>query len=99
MWSSRGVIHQIIAERQQALLQSPTPATTALYQTYLETRRQLAGLALAPGDGNPQHLATRRQRLSELTRRKEQLERDLAGELPEFATATSTQPPSPYRTG
>jgi tetratricopeptide (TPR) repeat protein len=84
VWRSRGAIQHVMAWRQQMLAAVGTPAVRERYQRYLEKRRALSRLTLAPADPDPKRTAARRKRLAELTRDKERLERELAEALPQF---------------
>lgn len=81
IWRARGAIFQFVSERQKKLLQDESPEARSLYQSYFDTRRQLAGLALAPADNVGNDIQARRARVQELSRRKEELERKLSGQL------------------
>lgn len=80
IWRSKAAIAQLLEQRQVTLLASGDERTRQLSQELLETRRQVARLLLAPAGG-----PARLQRLNELTRRKEELERQLVQAVPELA--------------
>ena len=56
----------------------------SLYQNYQDARRLLARLVLTLAGAVPQQSESRLKRLAELSQEKEQLERQLAAELPEL---------------
>jgi hypothetical protein len=80
IWRSKAAIAQLLHQRQLGTLASADERTRKLGEELLETRRRVARLLLAPGAG-PSHL----QQLKDLSRRKEELERQLAQALPELA--------------
>ena len=84
VWMRRGIIHRHMALRQQALQEANTPGIRELYAQYVDTRRELARLTLAPAVSDPKRSAVRHQRLGELSEQKERLERELADTLPGF---------------
>ena len=81
IWSYKGLIHRILAQRQQVLQDRQDDATKSLYEQWLDVRRQLAGQALAPGTLSDATKA----RLRKLSDAKEGLERQLAGRIEGFA--------------
>ena len=91
IWRRRRLIDRVVGSRQRALLAIDDPAARKLHEDYVQTRRTLGRLALAPAEPDPERLARRRRRLSELTERKEHLEQQLAALLPEFRSQLETQ--------
>jgi tetratricopeptide (TPR) repeat protein/CHAT domain-containing protein len=81
LWQGKASITGILGRRQQLLRGITDDKTRALAEEVLDVRRQLARLLLAPADAVIQE---REKRLRTLTERKEGLERDLAGRLPDF---------------
>jgi CHAT domain-containing protein/Tfp pilus assembly protein PilF len=78
VWPSRGLLLALTARRHQAALAADNPETRRDWERLLEVRRQLNRLAVEPGK-DPK---ARDRRLAELTDEQEQLERDLAKQLP-----------------
>jgi CHAT domain-containing protein len=76
------MVHRQMALRQQALQQTMTPTIRKLHAQYVDTRRELARLTMAPAD--PSHVDAKHARLTALSNRKEDLERKLADKLPDF---------------
>lgn len=85
VWARRGAVQRAVAARQQLMSALTNHEHKALYARYLETRRNLAHLAVAASDPDPKRTASRQGRLQELTALKEQQERDLAEQVPQFA--------------
>ncbi|MCE9604417.1 MAG: tetratricopeptide repeat protein [Planctomycetia bacterium] len=86
IWPGRAAVFQLAADRCQTLAHSLAPEVEPLYRTWLETRRELSRLTLAPMNAaDPERLAVRRELLRQTTIRKEELERRLAAFVPEIA--------------
>jgi CHAT domain-containing protein/Tfp pilus assembly protein PilF len=81
LWLYKAALTHVLETRRQALLLSADPACRDLSQQLTQTRRELARMLLAPPDRFPDQ-ARRTQRLTD---RKEELERQLASQLPAFA--------------
>lgn len=81
VWRSKGMVSRLMERRQRALVNSDDPQVQALLAEYRDVRRQLGQLLLGPADGK----ATTSRLAAEKTRRKEELERELAARLPAFA--------------
>jgi CHAT domain-containing protein/Tfp pilus assembly protein PilF len=81
VWHGKAAIARMLQRRQAFLfdLARTDPATRQTIEAWRESRRRLARLMRAPSD--PERV----KQLQELTREKEQLERQLAEALPEFA--------------
>jgi CHAT domain-containing protein/tetratricopeptide (TPR) repeat protein len=82
LWHGKASLTQVLQHRQRLLRGVSDPAVRRRAEELLEVRLQLSRLLLAHGDEQAQ---ARRQRLQELTDRKEWLERQLARDLPELA--------------
>ena len=95
VWRGRRAIHRIVARRQDLLNTITDPNTQTLYEDYLQARRDLARLALAPAEPEPKRAEARAQRLRELGEQKEALERQLAASLPEFRRQLETARTTP----
>jgi CHAT domain-containing protein/Tfp pilus assembly protein PilF len=91
LWRSRGALLRTLARRRQMLSQVPDRATRDLLEDWLDTRRQLARLALTFAPAGSKAAADRQKLLDDCTRRKDKLERHLAGRLPAL-TRPSEQP-------
>jgi CHAT domain-containing protein/Tfp pilus assembly protein PilF len=79
VWRSKAALLRLFQRRQQALSHAADPDSRHAWQDLVATRRELSRLALAPGK-DPK---AQRDHLDELTKRKEQLERQLALKLPD----------------
>jgi CHAT domain-containing protein/tetratricopeptide (TPR) repeat protein len=82
LWHTKGAVADLLFRRQQLLRATTDDASRQAAEDLLDARRQLARLLLAPADAP---VKDRAGRLQELTDRKERLERDLVGRLPELA--------------
>lgn len=85
LWPARAAVFQLAADRRRVLGSSTSPEVQRLYQTWLDTRREVARLTLAPASLDPKRRAARQEQLQKSTARKEELERQLAALIPEFA--------------
>lgn len=82
LWSRRGLIQRVIAERQRLLQRMQSQEVRNVYAQYLSTRRELV-TAVLPSAAS--YLPSdRRDRIRRLTDRKEELERQLSNEIPEI---------------
>ena len=81
VWRRRGIMERAIAGRQQAMRLNAAAGSNTNLQQYLAGRHTLASLLLAPTDGNPEQLATQRERIEQLSEAKERLAR-LGGACP-----------------
>jgi CHAT domain-containing protein/Tfp pilus assembly protein PilF len=81
VWHGKAAIARMLQRRQAFLfdLAKTDPATRKTIEAWQDSRRRLARLLRAPS--NPDRV----KQLQELTREKEQLERQLAEAVPEFA--------------
>jgi CHAT domain-containing protein/Tfp pilus assembly protein PilF len=91
VWRSKGTILRILRSRQQALRQLTDPESRDLWEQLVQTRRGLAGLILSPPRDREAHL----KRLQDLTKRKEELERQLAERSTAFRRAQELERSSP----
>jgi CHAT domain-containing protein/tetratricopeptide (TPR) repeat protein len=82
LWRDRGVVQRVMGARRRVLASITDEATHLDYRRYLDTRRRIARLTLAPADPNPRRAKDRRDKLQTLTRKKEELERKLAASIP-----------------
>jgi CHAT domain-containing protein len=80
VWRSKAALLRLFQRRQQALLNTADSESRQAWRDLLGARRELSRLSLAPGKDTKTH----RDRLEELSERKEKLERQLAAKLPEF---------------
>jgi CHAT domain-containing protein/tetratricopeptide (TPR) repeat protein len=85
VWARRGLVLRATAMRQKAAHESTAKGMGDLYAQYLGTRRALARALLAPAAATADGATAARLRAERLGDRKEQLERQLAAALPEFA--------------
>jgi CHAT domain-containing protein len=81
LWRGKAALTRVLEGRHR-LLRAAGPASRRQVQDLVAVRKQLAALLLAPADGKDQD---RPQRLRRLTRRKEELEKELAHSLPALA--------------
>ena len=84
IWRRKSLIARMLAHRQAALVAkaSSDPEVRQRLADWIDRRREIAGLMAGADSPTPSH---RLERLQQLTREKEQLERQLADSLPEFA--------------
>ncbi len=82
LWARRGLIQRVTAERQRVLQRMRSQQVRNLYAQYLSTRKELVSVALPSAASDSP--SDRRDRISRLTDRKEQLERQLSNEIPEI---------------
>jgi CHAT domain-containing protein len=90
LWQGKAVVTRVLEQRQLALRTVSDPDQAPRWRELLQTRRRLAGLLLQPEPG-----AGQARDVAALTERKEALERELAGRLPELArrqAATASRP-------
>jgi CHAT domain-containing protein len=80
LWQGKAVVTRVLEQRQLALRTAADPDLSPRWRELLQTRRRLAGLLL-----RPEPAAGQARDVAELTERKEALERELAGRLPELA--------------
>jgi CHAT domain-containing protein len=85
VWASKASLTRLLQRRHQAtrLALARSEATRLKWKDLLETRRHLGRLLLEPGKDQ----AARDRELARLTDRKEALERELAGLVPEIERA------------
>jgi CHAT domain-containing protein/tetratricopeptide (TPR) repeat protein len=79
LWRSKAALAKLLERRQQALLLAD-PTVRQLGKQLVATRLDLAAVLLAPPGRYKDHA----ERLHKLARRKEELERDIAAQLPAF---------------
>lgn len=84
VWPRRGMIQMAASQRQRTWREAATPQVRALYGAYVQTRKSLARLTLAPVQSDPQRSSARIDHLQQLSEEKDRLEHQLAAELPEF---------------
>jgi CHAT domain-containing protein/tetratricopeptide (TPR) repeat protein len=90
VWDSKAILARWLTYRRLALTASADPGTRDLAGRLTATRRELAGLLLAPASGPDQA-----ERVRRLGASKEELEKELGRQLPAFADwqRRSRQPP------
>jgi CHAT domain-containing protein/Tfp pilus assembly protein PilF len=81
VWPRKGLLLDLLSRRHQAARADASPETAQRWQQLVEVRRQQNRLAAQPG----QDLAEHQRRLTGLAQEQEQLERALAGTVPELA--------------
>lgn len=84
VWRAKKQLFRVMTARQDQLQQIEDLQTRRDYSQYLDTRRQLSMLILAPAEADPRRAATRKVRVQNLVKEKESLERELARRLPDF---------------
>ncbi len=97
IWKRRGLIHRVLANRQDAARRSTLPEVRELLGEYQQVRRQLTRFAFTQAPNDPQRLQELRKKLVSLTVAKESLERRLAVLVPEsslFAARASVTTPN-----
>jgi CHAT domain-containing protein/Tfp pilus assembly protein PilF len=82
LWEHKATVTAVMQRRQLLHHAATDDGSRRLASQLLDVRRQLARLLLTP---DPASAKDREQRLTDLTSRKEELERLLAEKLPEFA--------------
>jgi tetratricopeptide (TPR) repeat protein/CHAT domain-containing protein len=80
VWQGKAAITRLLERRQQALLETADAETQQLWRQLLATRRELAHLALAATSDR----AGPPRRAQELSRGKQELERQLVARLPDL---------------
>ncbi|MGP0068103.1 MAG: CHAT domain-containing tetratricopeptide repeat protein [Isosphaeraceae bacterium] len=85
VWRGKAAVARTLLRRQASLSRraGTDPATRQLVSSWNDRRQELARLMMAPFDGH--NGLDRLRRLEKLTLEKEQLERQLAVEVPDFA--------------
>jgi CHAT domain-containing protein/tetratricopeptide (TPR) repeat protein len=91
LWRGKAALTRVLEGRHR-LLRAAGPDPQRKVQALLAIRTQLAVLLLAPADGRDKDHP---QRLRRLTRRKEELEKELARSLPELARRKELATASP----
>lgn len=95
LWRGRSAVYRLAADRRSTQDRSLSPEVRELHRLWIEARRDVARMTLAPAPDDAKQFQARREQLRRTTARKEELERQLAAAAPQVVDGEARRSRTP----